>query len=87
MKENRFSIFILSYFLLFFSLPVNATEYLASYADYSLEELMNVKVFIASGEEQLISKSPSVVIVITSKDIKNTGIGNSEPDTESSISK
>lgn len=41
--------------------------------DFSLEELMNVKVVTASGSEQTITKAPSTMMVITAKQIAERG--------------
>jgi len=53
-----------------------ANNSLDTYLNFSLEELMQLKVIIASGTEQNINRTPSTVTVITSDDIKNTGATN-----------
>ncbi|MFK5984706.1 MAG: TonB-dependent receptor [Pseudomonadota bacterium] len=68
------------YFAIIGSLVITSSLYaeenLNSFMNLSLEELMQVKVFIASGEEQLLSQASSVVSVITADDIRKTGATN-----------
>jgi outer membrane receptor protein involved in Fe transport len=74
MKKYLNNLLIL--FFLFCSCSIYADAKSNPYLDLSLEELLKVKVFIASGTALPVSHVPSVVTVITSEDIKNTGATN-----------
>ncbi len=52
------------------SLPSFPNE---NYYDLTLEELMNVKISVASVKELTSRESPGIVTLITGDDIKNTG--------------
>ena len=70
-------LFIISVFILFYTFGLRAQmgkdSTLESLLEFSIEELMNTKVSIATKSEKSLNDAPSIVTVISSEVIKNSG--------------